>query len=283
MSRPSFLTPARIIIGTSTVAWVTVALASPWHTLAEDASRAVSVALLVWGWALWTLVMVALLVPSPAALTAVRCISPLAVVVAIVATSPVAVFGAVLACVVSFSALFADVMVQGGAYGEERRFALRTPVPQMAPTVIAWAVLVGTTIGGTLLLCAARPVAGVPLTAVGAVLCTRVPRLLHRHSRRWLVVVPAGIVLHDHLVLAETVMSPRSKVARIDFVREAGETADFTGGVAGERLAVHLRESDKIVLSPITARILKTTEALHVRAFSIAPRRLQAARAAITL
>jgi hypothetical protein len=37
------------------------------------------------------------------------------------------------------------------------------------------------------------------------------------------------------------------------------------------------------VLSAITARILKTAPALHVKAFSIAPRRIAAARAAITL
>ncbi len=269
-------------MGTAAAAWVVVALASPWHSLADEASRAVSVALIAWGWSLWTLTMIALLVPSPVSLTTMRCISPVAVVASIAAASPVAVFGAVVACVVAFSALFADVMVQGGAYGEELRFALRTPVPQMAPTVVAWAILTGCTIGGSLLLTARIFAAGVPLTLVGIVLCTRVPRLLHRHSRRWLVAVPAGIVVHDHIVLAETFMSPRSKVASIELVREAGETADFTGGVAGDRLAIYLREADKIVLSGITAKILKTTEALHVKAFSVAPRRLLAARAAIT-
>ena len=98
-----------------------------------------------------------------------------------------------------------------------------------------------------------------------------------------MVIVPAGIVIHDHLVLAETVMSPRSKIAALAVVSEAGESADFTGGVAGARIAVQLREADKIVLSRITAKILGTTEALHVTTFSVAPRRLQAALAAIKL
>jgi len=185
--------------------------------------------------------------------------------------------------IVGYSSLFADTMVQGGAYGEERRFSLRTPVPQMAPTVIAWGVLVGALLGGTLLTAAQQFFVGIPLVVVGAILASRVPRMLHRHARRWLVIVPAGIVIHDHLVLAETIMSPRSKISHITTVNEPGETADFTGGVAGQRLAVQLREADKVVLSKITARILGTTEALHVKAFSISPRRLNAARSAITL
>lgn len=283
MSSGNFLTPSRVIVAVTASAWVTLALASPWSTLADDASGPLAVALTVWGWLLWIAVMIALLVPSPVSLTAVRCCAPMAVVSGFLAASPLAVFASIVAMILGFSPLFADVMVQGGAYGEEQRFTLRTPVPSMVPTVIAWGVLMFSAIGGTLLVAAETYTWGVPVTLVGVVLATRVPRLLHRHARRWLVIVPAGIVVHDHLVLAETVMSLRSKIERIESVSDTGEAADFTGGVAGRRLAVHLRESDKVVLSPITAKILKTTPALHVKAFTIAPRRLPAARAAITL
>ena len=283
MAFRSVLTPGRTVVGIVVAAWVLVALAAPWQSLANDASQPVSVALLLWGWALWTLTAVALLVPSPLSLTALRCITPLAVIAGACAVSPLALFGALVALIVGYSPLVADTMVQGGAYGEEVRYSLRTPVPQMAPTVVAWLVLSGCLIGGSLLVCAQQYIAGVPLVALGAVLTTRVPRMLHRHARRWLVIVPVGIVIHDHLVLAETVMSPRSKIQKIDVVNSAGDTADFTGGVAGARLAVHLREADKVVMSRITARILGTTEALHVKAFSVAPRRLGVARSAIRL
>lgn len=277
------LTPSRAIVGITLVAWVLIAINAPWTTLSTDVSTPVAVVFTVWGWALWTLTTVALLVPSPLSLTAIRCIAPIAVVAGFAATAPLALFGALVSLIVGYSSLFADTMVQGGAYGEERRFSLRTPVPQMAPTVIAWGVLVGALLGGTLLTAAQQFFVGIPLVVVGAILASRVPRMLHRHARRWLVIVPAGIVIHDHLVLAETIMSPRSKISHITTVNEPGETADFTGGVSGQRLAVQLREADKVVLSKITARILGTTEALHVKAFSISPRRLNAARSAITL
>jgi len=279
---PAF-TPSRILLGISVASWVVVGYASPWQVLADDSSTATSIALLAWGWALWVLTAIELLVPSPISLTTVRCVAPLAVIASFVAVSPLSIFASVVVLIIVFSPLFADVMVQGGAYGEEKRFALRTPVPQMAPTVVAWAVLSFALIGGSLLVTQQQYIAGVPLVIIGIVLATRVPKMLHRHARRWLVVVPAGIVIHDHLVLAETVMSPRSKIASLTVVAEAGESADFTGGVAGSRLAVQLREADKIVLSRITAKILKTTEALHVTTFSVAPRRLAAALAEIKL
>ena len=283
MARALKITPPRIMLGVAVLAWLVVAIAAPWQTLADDSPTATSIAYVSWGWALWLVTAVALLVPSPLSLTAMRCISPIAVIASFGAVSPPSIFASLVALIIGFSPLFADVMVQGGAYGEERRFALKTPVPQMLPTVIAWSILSFSLIGGTLLTTDEQLLVGIPLLVIGVIFATRVPKLLHRHSRRWLVIVPAGIVVHDHLVLAETVMSPRSKIASLTTVTEAGESADFTGGVAGQRLAVQLREADKIVLSRITAKILGTTEALHVTTFSVAPRRLQAARNAITL
>jgi xanthosine utilization system XapX-like protein len=184
--------------------------------------------------------------------------------------------------IISLSSVFVDEMVQGSAYGDERRFALRTPVPHMAPGVIAWAAFCGALVGGTVLLASKNFVAGVPVVLIGLFLARSVPQRLHRLARRWLVIVPAGIVVHDHMVLGETLMVMRKNIKSASVIAQAGETADFTGGVAGNRIAIHMLESDKVVLSDITAKILGTTIALHVTAFSFAPRRINAALTAIT-
>jgi hypothetical protein len=84
------------------------------------------------------------------------------------------------------------------------------------------------------------------------------------------------------MVLAETLMVPRANILSLTSVSEAGESADFTGGVLGLRIAVEQISPDKVVLSAITAKMLKTTEGLHVKTFSIAPRRHAEALAAIT-
>ena len=283
MAFPPRLSPGARLVAITLAAWIVLGIFVPWHTLGEGASSAVSVALLVWGWVLWIAVAIALLVPSPLSATAVHAITPLAVVCAALAVDAPSLFAALVACIVVHSALFMDYMVQGGAYGQEQRFSLRTPVPFMAPAVLAWVLLMGTVCGSTFLLATQQWWIGAPLGVVGIAALGVLPQRLHRLSRRWLVVVPSGIVVHDHLVLAETVMSPRNKIASLAVVETQSDSADFTGGVLGPRLAIELRESDKIALSKITARTLGTTEALHVRSFHIAPRRINAAREAITL
>jgi hypothetical protein len=272
--------PKTIIVASTLAAWVALGVAAPWQSLGDSHSNSVAIVLLVWGWTLFLAVAVAILVPSPISLTVTKCVTPLMALGAFIAASPAGIFGSLAALIITWSALFGDVMVQGSAYGEETRFALRTPVPYLAPSVVAWALLAGGLIGGTLLSAAQNYVIGAPVLLIGLLLTSTVPRRLHRLSRRWLVIVPAGIVVHDHLVLAETMMSMRSKILSITKVNESGEAVDFTGGIVGPRIAVQLKEADKVVLSKITAKTLGTLDALHVKAFSFAPRRLDVALAA---
>lgn len=237
---------------------------------------------LTWGWFLWTGVGASLLVPSPISLTIVRIVVPLSVVVSIAASQPLAIFCSVVALIVCASSVFVDAMVQGGAYGDETRFALRTPLPYIVPAVIAWLLYTTSLIGGSLFLAAQQYVVGAILVAIGIILTRTIPRRLHRLARRWLVLVPVGIVVHDHLVLHETIMAPSGKIMSVVRTSDIGEAADLTGGVIGDRLTIALTEADKVVLSAITAKALGTTEALHVKMFCIAPRRLTAALSAIT-
>jgi hypothetical protein len=215
-------------------------------------------------------------------LTIIRIVVPLSVVVSVVANQPLAVFCSVVALIVCASPVFVDAMVQGGAYGDETRFALRTPLPYVVPAVIAWLVYTSALIGGSLLLAAREYVVGAVLVAIGILLSRTIPQRLHRLARRWLVLVPVGIVVHDHLVLHETIMSHSEKILSVTRTSEVGEAADLTGGVFGDRLTVALTEADKVVLSAITSKALGTTEALHVKMFCIAPRRPKAALSAIT-
>ena len=282
MSKHPLLRPERIVVSVVIAAWVTIAIASPWQTIADDASRSVSWVLLTWGWLLWTSVAASLLVPSPTSLTIVRIVVPLSVVVSIAASQPLAIFCSVVALIVCASPVFVDAMVQGGAYGDESRFALRTPLPYVVPAVIAWLLYTAALIGGSLLLAAQQYIVGAVLVTIGILLSRTIPQRLHRLARRWLVLVPVGIVVHDHLVLHETIMAPSAKILSVARTSDVGEAADLTGGVFGERITIALTEADKVILSKITAKALGTTEALHVKMFCIAPRRLTAALSAIT-
>ena len=276
------LRPERIAVSVVLLAWVVLALSAPWQTIADDASRSVSWVLLIWGWLLWTGVGASLLVPSPMSLTIVRIVVPLSVVISIVASQPIAVFCSVVTLIVCASPVFVDAMVQGGAYGDETRFALRTPLPYVVPAIIAWAIYTTSLVGGSLLLAAQQYVIGAILLALGLFLSRTIPKRIHRLARRWLVLVPVGVVVHDHLVLHETIMAPSAKIMSVVRTAEVGEAADLTGGTIGDRITITLTEADKVVMSAITAKTLGTTEALHVKMFCIAPRRVTAALSAIT-
>ena len=277
------LRPERIVVSVVLAAWVVLALSSPWQAIADDASRSVSWVLLTWSWLLWTAVGASFLVPSPMSLTIVRIVVPLSVVVSVAASQPLAVFCSVVTLIVCASPVFVDAMVQGGAYGDEKRFALRTPLPYVVPAVLAWAIYTTSLIGGSLLLAARQYAFGVALVGIGILLSRTIPKRLHRLARRWLVLVPVGIVIHDHLVLHETIMAQSGKIMSVVRTSDVGEEADLTGGTFGDRLTITLTEPDKVVMSAITAKTLGTTEALHVKMFCVAPRRLIAALSAITL
>lgn len=262
-------------------AWTGVALVNPWAAVAHGRSGPVSAVLLAWGWAAWAVILLALLVPSALSLTAVRIVAPVAVVAAVADGRPASVAVTLLAFVLLMSADVADILVQGSAYGAETRFVLRTPVPYFVPALLVSSVLSSAVLAGTLLLVARNWAVGVPVTALGALLAWRAPVRLHRLSRRWLVLVPAGLVVHDHMVLAETMMLRRDNIESVTLRAENGEAADLTGGVMRRRVAVVLRQADKVLVSPMTMKFLGTSQALHVQGFAVAPRRAAAAAAAL--
>lgn len=274
-------TVTRLVFAVLGVSWLALAWRAPWSSVGgfTDVTKMVAV---LWGWTAWVAVAAAVMVPSPASLTVVRIVAPLAVVCAVLDADPLAAAAATVAVVVLTSGTFCDAMVQGGAYGDERRFCLRTPVPQLAPAALAWVLLVGTTLGGSLTAGEGRWFVAVPLLVAGAVFAWRVPVRLHRLSRRWLVLVPAGIVIHDHVVLAETVMAKRHAVTGVSITRPPTDAFDLTGGTAGPRLEITLRTPEKIIVSDVTARILGINGAAHVTTCAIAPKRTGAALAALS-
>lgn len=246
-----------------------------------ERSGAVRAVLGCWGWGTWAVVAVAIAVVSPWSLTLVRIGAPVVVMLAGAAvlehgaTGPASWSALSISVLSWWAANSTDVcadMVQGAAYGDELRLPLRTPVPHLAPAVVAWALLVGSAVGGSLLLASGRWVAGGVSSVLGAALCLVVPRRLHRLARRWLVLVPAGIVVHDHLVLGESLMIRTSTIVDRRQIAAPGDEADLTGGVFGRRFRISVREPEKVVLAPITARMLGTSEGLHVSSFAVAPR-----------
>lgn len=229
--------------------------------------------------AAWGAVLLAALVPSAIALTAARTIVPVTVAASVVvagagAGSASGVGAIVLTLVTTLLVLGPDLgdhFVQSSAYGHERRLLLRPPVSYLVPVVVSWCVLCAALIAGPLLLAARRWPLGIAVTAIAGVGGFALWPRFHRLSRRWLVLVPAGVVVHDHLVLAETAMFQRPDVVGIRLAPADTEAADLTGPAAGHVIEVELRDFATITRAATKAAPRGT--AIHVRSLLVAPTR----------
>ena len=172
-------------------------------------------------WLGWAAGMVAAFVPHPIALTTLRVVAPAAVVVALVAAladhpSALAVAWAIVACAWAYAPVVGAACVNGPAYPNERRFLLRPPGPLLrGPLALAWALSVVGIGAGPLLLAARRWVLGGIVLVVGWPLALLLLKSIHNLSRRWAVFVPAGMVLHDPLVLFDPLLFRRQDVAAL--------------------------------------------------------------------
>jgi hypothetical protein len=208
-------------------------------------------------WAGWLAGLVATLVPSTVSLTAVRLLAPgaLGAVVLAAATAgtwDVSVWAGLaaglLATLVVFLPTTGDVMINGSAYGPERRMALRPPAALViGPVQLVWLVVFAGAVTGPLLLAARNWWAGVPLTVVGAVVVVLGGRSLHRLSKRWVVFVPAGFVLVDRFTMSESILLRTRQVAGIGPApSDPGDAVDLTAGAMGLAVQVSLAERVKL-------------------------------------
>lgn len=233
----------------------------------DGRSTAVVVVAAALGYGAWAAAIVALLVPRTSSLTVVRAIVPAAVpasllAVALGARTDLADLAAVtLSTLVAVAALApstTDAFIDGSSYGPERRLALRTPPVIGVLAVIAWAALgLGATLG-PLLLASGSWVLGSIAVAVGGAAAFVGGRSLHQLSKRWLVLVPTGMVLHDPLTMPEAQLFLRQTMTRlgpaVDGVAEgpaAAEdlaTEDLSAGATGLAMELVLDEPVELLV-----------------------------------
>lgn len=230
-------------------------------------------------WVLWGVVLVGSLLVHPATLVLLRLAVPAAVVALVWAGregadwSEVALVAAITAAVaaVMLSAPVGQVFVNGISYGDEVRLLLRPPALLLAgPVPAAAAIAVGGTISGPLLLAAELWAVGAAVAAAGGALAVLSARSLYSLTRRWLVFVPAGVVLHDHLAVQDPVLLRRRAVAGLGPAQQGSDALDLSQGAAG--LILELTTNQPITLSPPTRRQGPADE-VQAGAILIAPSR----------
>lgn len=230
-------------------------------------------------WTLWVIVTIALWVHHPMSLTLARCLAPVVTVYLFVgvgntndmAMAIASATCALLTCMTIFNSNYGATHVQAGAYGDEQRYLLRVPAPLMLPVGIAYLLLVIAAVFTPLWFADGQWALGAAGLIVSVLLMWKVAPRMYQLSRRWLVFVPAGVVLHDPVMLGDVLMLRRHDVVSIALAPADTQAADFTGYTWGVPLEVQLREMVDLRLTPLAARLLKTTDVLHVQAFLVAP------------
>jgi hypothetical protein len=244
------------------LAWLAVAVVGGRAIGDATAARSdpVQIVATVGAWCGWAAGAIALAVPAVATLTAVRVIVPgaLAFTVACLAfgadAGDVLALGipAAVAAVLVGAAETGSAYVQASAYGDERRMLLRPPLGYLAASVVSWAIWAAALMTAPLAWASrAWPLAGIA-TVVAAAATWLLPRRWHQLSRRWLVAVPAGLVVHDPVVLGDTLMLPRAQVRSIGLASPgagATDAADLTGPTPGLAVEIQLGETTTAVLA----------------------------------
>ena len=262
-------------------AWVLVAIVggAAIDGALADRSDAVRWVAGVGCWMLWGIVMAALALPAVRSLTIARVGAPLSLVVAVVAAVAGApaldlallAVPAVVACAAIFTAEFGRVFVQASSYGDEERLPLRFPVAAGSAAVVMWVIWAPALLLGPILIAVKNPFGGGILTLLAvAGIVLLVPKW-HRLSRRWLVLVPAGLVVHDPVVLADTLMVRTNQLAGMRLAPADTEAADLTGPASGFAIEVQASETVTTVFAFTPQE--PNGRAIHMTGFLISPSR----------
>ena len=205
-------------------AWITLPLTAAPALIAgvrnwSTAEQVVAAALC---WIAYGVGLVAVLAPRPAGLTILRVLAPallVAVIVAVGSGQPSTLAavgglaGTVVAAVLAADSDFAIASANAVAYGDEQRYPLRVPPALfVGPLPAVRALVVAGVIVGPLLMAGTDYLAGAIAVVVGLPLAVLAGRALHRLSRRWLVLVPAGVVVVDRMSLVENTLFPREHI-----------------------------------------------------------------------
>ena len=245
----------------------------------EGTSRPVQLTGTVGAWILWGAGLLLTLVPHTLTLSPLRVLAPATLGISVWAALADGVSGWTVTALAVTAAVAAVVMspsiggtwINGSSYGDERRVPLRAPGAMVAgPIPLAWAALVSAVAAGALLLAAKQWILGIVVALIAVGLTVVVGRALHQLTQRWLVFVPAGLVVHDHLSVGDPVLFKRTAVAAFGPALADTTAADLTAGATGLALEILVKEPVEIGYRPQPGAAAEVREITGV---AIAPSR----------
>ncbi len=249
--------------------------------LLDDRSDAVQITGTALAWAVWGVVVIASYISHPITLTVLRIGTPVvasfmifvAVTQGFSGSQIISAAVSVAVLLLSFSAEIGGIYVQASAYGDEKRFALRPPVVLVAPILLS-ALVADLSILGLPMLVAAKNWSVAAVALIGFFVSGKylLPRI-HLLSRRWLVFVPAGIVVHDEVVLSINLMIRKQELLQIKLARDNSAAADLSALTWGVPLEFSFNKPLDVALTSIGAKHLNSVSAIHAQSVLVATSR----------
>jgi len=253
-------------------------------------TRSVQITATIGLWFLWALGLLMSLVPLSSLLTPFRVLAAMNVVIVIwgAIESPASLLGIVTLClsgcffVLAFTPQVGFWHVNGSSYGDEVRIPLKPPGAMLlGPIPISSSGIVVTLISTPVLLADKQWLAGCLIAGFGGVCSFVAFRSLHALTQRWLVFVPAGVVIHDPLLLGDPFLVKRNGIRSIHLALVGSDAEDLTMSSLGHAIEVELHQEAEIAVrkgpkaEPILLNVISFTvsASLLSSVFSEAQRR----------
>jgi len=229
-------------------------------------------------WTFWVLILLSTLIATPISLAIIRIGAPAAAALSLwsaleTSGSVSGIIGlaasAITACV-ALSAPLGDKFSDGASYGDERRFLLRAPGPVLLLLgPLAWLTSVAGLTVGPILLLNKNFLLGSLISLCGFPLAALASNAIYQLGKRWLVLVPAGILLHDHLSVGDPTLIPRNQLANFSPAKVETNALDLSQNSFGLSLEIQCLTPLSMMLRTGTRKT--TNETSIVESFLINP------------
>lgn len=208
----------------------------------------------LFAWITWAALLLSTLVPHPMAKTTARIISVALVGIAFLLPQarnhPVYVLHALLILVLAESPYANMWWINGTAYPNERRYSLRLPsMLAIGPLLITYAVVIAVPVAAVLLYANAEWAPAIICTLLSIPVLFFGVQAIHQLGKRWVVFVPAGVVLHDPMSLVDPVLFERAVIEKFAPATADTDALDLTQSALGMPIELDLTEKVPMVLS----------------------------------
>lgn len=206
------------------------------------------------GWLVWAALLMTTIVPNPLSRTVAHILGLVVAVSALLIpqarTTPLDTLNAFITYALVLLPPANAWWINGTAYPNERRYMLRIPsLITLGPLALSYVVTIGVPAAALFALAEGKFFWFAAVLLVGTPMFLICVRAIHQLGRRWIVFVPAGVVLHDPMSLTDPVLFQRGVIEKLSPAPVDTDALDLTQSALGMSIELDLTEKVSMVLA----------------------------------